>query len=80
MFELTMNMLSRLRYLLSEGFEVASLSVYDGSVETDNAGIVYIVPDKRGGRRLVSEEFEASPEEIMQCSRIFLSTLSKREE
>ena len=75
-----MKMLSRLRYLLSEGFEVASLSVYDGSSEAGNAGIVYVMPDNHGRRRLVSEEFDASPEEMKQCSRIFLSTLPKRDE
>jgi len=77
---LPMKMLSRLRYLLSEGFEVASLSVYDGSSDLGNASIVYIVRDKRGARRLRSEEFDVTPDEMKRASQLFLATLSRREE
>jgi hypothetical protein len=71
-----MNMLSRLRYLLAEGFEVASLAAYDGTADVANASILYVVRDEHGERRLRSEIFAVTPEEMKQCSRLFLSALS----
>ncbi len=71
-----MKMLGRLRYLLIEGFEVASLSGYDDQSGKGNAKILYIVRDEKGAPHLVSEIFDVDREEMEQCSKLFLSRMS----
>jgi hypothetical protein len=70
-----MKMLGRLRYLLTEGFEVASLSGYDDKSGNGNAKILYIIRDEKSAPHLVSEVFDVDREEMEQCSKLFLSTM-----
>lgn len=68
-------MLSRLRYLLAEGFEVSMISGYDAPRADGNPGmarITYVLLDERGRRRLCSEEFEVGRDEVEECSKVFL--------
>jgi hypothetical protein len=70
-----MKMLTRLRYLLNEGFEVGKISGYDAPAGTDELGkasITFVRVDDEGGRRLVTEEFAVTAEEAERCSRLFL--------
>ena len=75
-----MKMLARLRYLLAEGFEVASLSGYDDASGEGNAKILYVERDGAGQRRVRSEIFDVDREEMEHCSRLFLSSLPGMQE
>lgn len=75
-----MKMLARLRYLLAEGFEVASLSGYDDDSGEGNAKIVFVERDTAGHRRVRSEVFDVGHEEMELCSRLFLSSLPEAPE
>jgi hypothetical protein len=70
-----MKMLTRLRYLLEEGFEVGKISAYDGSRdELGKASITFVIIEADGTRRLATEEFEVTAGEAAQCSRLFLES------
>jgi len=71
-----MKMLARLRYLLTEGFEVASLSGYDDDSGQGNAKILFVQRDETGTPRVSSEIFDVDHEEMEACSKLFLSHLS----
>lgn len=75
-----MKMLARLRYLLAEGFEVASLSGYDDDSGEGNAKILFVERDKKGAPQVRSEIFNVDYEEMEACSKLFLSKLSNTEE
>ena len=68
-------MLARLRYLLAEGFEVASLSGYDVYGQ-GNAQILFVERDKNGEPHAHSEIFNVGHEEMEACSKLFLAHLS----
>jgi len=72
-----MKMLSRLRYLIAEGFEVASISGYEGLVQ-GNAKIMYLRMSN-GRQRLCSEIFDVHSEEMQLCSNLFIAHLLKNE-
>lgn len=68
-------MLTKLRYLFDEGFEVGNLSGYDAPRGEDGPGrasITYVRVEEDGTRRLITEEFEVGAEEAEECSRLFL--------
>lgn len=70
-----MKMLTRLRYLLNEGFEVGKISAYDATGRHDQLGqasITFVQVHQDGTRRLVTEDFEVTAEEAEECSREFL--------
>ena len=70
-----MKMLTRLRYLLNEGFEVGNISGYDapsGSGGLGRASITFVQVDAEGSRRLVTEEFEVNAEEAERCTELFM--------
>ena len=73
-------MLARLRYLLLEGFEVASLSGYDAKGKSGEdrgrASITYVAVEE-GRRRLQSETFLVTGEEMRQCSDLYLRSLRR---
>jgi hypothetical protein len=75
-----MKMLARLRYLLAEGFEVASLCGYDDASGQGNAKILFVERDEKGAPQVRSEIFNVDREEMEQCSKLFLSNLSRAEE
>lgn len=75
-----MKMLTRLRYLLNEGFEVGNISGYDapqGSGERGRAGITFVRVEEDGARRLVTEEFEVDAEEAERCTKLFMRSNQK---
>lgn len=72
-----MKMLTRLRYLLAEGFEVSSLAGYETGDSAVNAKILFIEQSETGRRRLKSEMFKVSSKEMELCSDLFLSHISK---
>lgn len=72
-----MKMLTRLRYLLNEGFEVGKISGYDATHPSDELGpasitFVQVFPD--GTRRLMTEDFSVDAREAEECSRLFLES------
>lgn len=70
-------MLTRLRYLLNEGFEVGKISGYDATNRHDQLGkasITFVKIGHDGTRRLVTEDFEVSAEEAAECSKLFLTS------
>ena len=76
-----MEMLARLRYLLAEGFEVASLVGYDDDSGEGNAKIVFLERDPDAMEslpRIRSEIFNVGREEMEQCSRLFLTYRSRQ--
>jgi len=72
-----MKMLARLRYLIEEGFEVSSLSGYDGESEEGNAKIMYLERAEDGAPRLRSELFNVNGDEMERCSTLFLAHLHR---
>jgi len=75
-----MKMYARLRYLYEEGFEVASLLVYDDASGEGNAKIIFVQRDEGGVAHLHSEVFDVAPEEMTACSALFLEHLTRAEE
>jgi len=75
-----MKMLARLRYLIEEGFDVSSISGYDDDSGNGNAKLMFVAIREDGARRIRSEIFDVSSEEMEKCSNFFLENLSKREE
>ncbi len=74
-----MKMLTRLRYLFEEGFEVGTLSAYDRTQEEEGKGrasLTFVDVDGEGTRRLVTEEFLITEEEARLCSQLFLDQQS----
>lgn len=74
-----MKMLARLRYLITEGFVVSSLSGYDDASGEGNAAIMFIERDSHGAKRVRSEIFDVDSDEMEACSNLFLAHLSKRD-
>ena len=74
-----MKMLSRLRYLIQEGFEVSSISGYDDASGGGNAKIMYL-QRVDGRQKLCSEIFDVGSEEMQQCSDLFIAHLIETEE
>ena len=74
-----MKMLARLRYLLTEGFDVSSLSGYDSDSGEGNAVIMFTERDRRGTKRVRSEIFDVDGDEMEACSSLLLAHLLKRE-
>jgi len=68
-----MKMLARLRYLIEEGFDVSSISGYDDNSAEGNARLMYVEHRTDGTRRLRSELFRVSYEEMEQVSTLFLA-------
>lgn len=68
-------MLTRLRYLIDEGFQISSLSGYDDETSEFNAKIYYTLIDADGSRRVRSEYFHVGTEEMEQCCSLFLAHL-----
>ena len=75
-----MKMLTRLRYLFAEGFEVAALSGYDDASGEGNSRILFVERDEDGTPHLRSEIFDVGAEEMAECSALFLENLSRSEE
>ncbi len=71
-----MKMLTRLRYLYAEGFEVAALSGYDDASGKGNAKILFVERDERDAPRLHSEVYDVDGEEMAKCSALFLAHIS----
>ena len=69
---ISMKMLSRLRYLLIEGFEVTSLSGYSSEETKENAKLMYQRGGTKGDGEVFSECFEVSSTEMALCSFYFL--------
>jgi hypothetical protein len=74
-----MKMFARLRYLIEEGFEVPSISGYDDDSGNGNAKLMFVEVDRHGLRRLRSEIFDVSSEEMERCSDLFLEHHSRRD-
>jgi len=74
-----MKMLARLRYLISEGFEVSSISGYDDASGEGNARIMYLRKTETGPK-VCSEIFEVDSDEMQQCSDLFIAHLLETEE
>ncbi len=75
-----MKMLARIRYLIDEGFEIASISGYDDASGNGNAQLMFVEHGERRTRRIRSEIFDVSAEEMEMCSNLFLDHLTRREE
>lgn len=72
-----MKMLARIRYLIAEGFEVASISGYDDDSGEGNARLMFIELGRQGARRIRSEIFNVESEEMEQCSNLFLEHIAR---
>jgi hypothetical protein len=72
-----MKMLSRLRYLLEEGFDVSSISGYDDDSGDGNARLMCVELCADGTRRLRSEIFNVGSDEMEQVSALFLAHLAE---
>ena len=75
-----MKMLARIRYLIDEGFELSSLSGYDDDSGDGNAKLMYVEKNDHGSRRVRSEIFDVSSDEMEQCSQLFLEHLARHGE
>ena len=73
-----MKMLTRLRYLLAEGFDVSSLSGYDSDSGEGNAVIMFVERDRQGSNRIRSEIFDVNGDEMEACTNLLLAHLMKR--
>jgi len=67
-------MLNKLRYLLAEGFEVASVSAYDPPEEDKpgTAALTWVETNLNGQRRLRSQQFEITYDEAQEVASLFL--------
>jgi hypothetical protein len=74
-----MKMLARIRYLITEGFEVASISGYDDDSGEGNAQLMFIELWSNGSRRIRSEIFDVESEEMEQCSNLFLAHIARND-
>lgn len=72
-----MKMVARLRYLLDEGFEVASISGYDDDSGKGNARLTFVERGENGARRLCSEIFDVDAREMEHCTNLFLAFIAK---
>ena len=75
-----MKMLARIRYLIDEGFELSSISGYDDASGNGNAKLMYVENGGGGLRRVRSEIFDVSSEEMERCSNLFLEHLTRHGE
>jgi DNA-binding transcriptional MerR regulator len=75
-----MKMLARIRYLIDEGFELSSISGYDDASGEGNAKLMFVENWGDGSRRVHSEIFDVSSEEMQQCSNLFLEHLARHGE
>jgi hypothetical protein len=73
-----MKMFARLRYLIEEGFEVASISGYDDASGGENAKVMFVERKRNAAPRVHSEIFVVNREEMEHCSSLFLKHLGKR--
>lgn len=76
-----MGVLSRLRYLYLEGFEVALISGYDSQAGADRPGtakITWLERREDGTNRLHSETFEADAHEMEMASKFFLTHIAHK--
>ena len=71
-----MKMLARIRYLIDEGFELSSISGYDDHSGNGNAKLMFVENCEDGSRRVRSEIFDVSGDEMEQCSFLFLDHLA----
>jgi len=74
-----MEMLARIQYLITEGFEVSSISGYDDDSGGGNAKVMFIELGRNGIRRIRSEIFDVESEEMEQCSNLFLEHIARIE-
>jgi len=74
-----MKMLSRLRYLISEGFEVSSISGYDDDSGEGNAKIMYLRTGD-SSPKICSEIFNVDSDEMQKCSDLFIAHLLETED
>jgi len=72
-------MLARLRYLLSEGFEVSSLGSCDDQLGRGNAMITITRRNERGKTRTRTEIFEVDSHEMDACMNLYLAHVTKRD-
>lgn len=72
-----MKMLARIRYMIDEGFELSSISGYDDASGNGNAKLMFVEETEDGSRRVHSEIFDVSGEEMEQCSNLFLEHLAR---
>jgi hypothetical protein len=72
-------MLSRLKYLYSEGFDVCSIMGYDAdtSFELGEGKILYRTQNTEGQWRLCTEAFEVSYDEMQACASLYLTHVLK---
>jgi len=73
-------MLARIRYLIEEGFELSSISGYDDASGKGNAMLMFVENWGDGSRRIHSEIFDVSSEEMERCSNLFLQHLARHGE
>ena len=71
-----MKMFARIRYLIAEGFEVASISGYDDNSGEGNAKLTFVEQRRHGLRRLRSEIFNVDGEEMEYCANLFLEHIA----
>ena len=71
-----MEMFARIRYLITEGFEVASISGYDDDSGEGNAKVMFVEQGRNGLRRLRSEIFNVNSEEMESCANLFLEHIA----
>jgi hypothetical protein len=75
-----MQMLARLRYLITEGFDVSALSCYGDECLAGNAKIVYISRCPGHTPVLVTEIFTVLADEMEMCSALFIAHFSRSKE
>jgi hypothetical protein len=75
-----MKMLARIQYLIEEGFELSSISGYDDASGEGNAKLMFVENCGDGSRRVHSEIFDVSSEEMERCSNAFLEHLARHRE
>ena len=71
-------MLARLRYLLTEGFEVSSLGGCEDKPNRGNAAINIVERSAGEKCRTRTEFFEVNQSEMEACSSLFHSHMTKR--
>ena len=72
-----MKMYARIRYLITEGFPVCSISGYDDYSGEGNAKLMYVEIDRNGRRLLRSEIFDVDGREMEYCSKLFLNHIAE---
>jgi len=70
-------MYKRLLYLVAEGFEICSISGYDGDTP-ENGQILYRFRNAGGQWRLRSEQFHVDGRESEACGEFFIEYIQNR--